>query len=320
MNQDYTHEDIQLAPDYEGEVKAVLTRFVPSLSNSKAVLYIHGFMDYFFQTHLAEFYMQNGFAFYALDLRKCGRSLLPHQRPNFALSFTEYYEELEYAVNTIKEKHDFLLLNGHSTGTLSCSLFCREHPAGKKVDALFLNSPFFAFPYSTRIRNLLIPLVRFAGLYFPYQKVPAVYSKNYGISLHKDYKGEWEYDLRLKPVKSYPIYAGWILAAHRAQKRMRRGIGSNLPVLVFHSNKSINKFTGSIEELHSADAVLNVDDMRKYSKNLSSNVTEIEIDAAVHDVFLSKKPVREKAFEELANRLRHITESNTVQTQKEINK
>ena len=41
---------------------------------SRAVLALHGFTDYFFNTELADHFAARGFAFYALDLRKCGRS------------------------------------------------------------------------------------------------------------------------------------------------------------------------------------------------------------------------------------------------------
>ena len=62
---------------------ATLVRRRADAPTRRAVLYLHGFVDYFFQTHLAEFFTDRGFDFYALDLRKYGRSLLPHQTPNF---------------------------------------------------------------------------------------------------------------------------------------------------------------------------------------------------------------------------------------------
>src|SRR5699024_9235114 len=46
----------------------------PQPSMHSAVLYVHGFTDYFFQRDLADFFTRHGYAFYALDLRKCGRS------------------------------------------------------------------------------------------------------------------------------------------------------------------------------------------------------------------------------------------------------
>lgn len=304
MQDNFTYKDIVLNADYEGEVKAVMISYKPSLHHSRAVLYVHGLSDYFFQTHLAEFYAQCNVAFYALDLRKYGRSLMPHQRPNFARSFTEYYEEISVAVNTIKQKHDFLILNGHSTGTLSTALFCNEHPGGKKVDALFLNSPFFAFPYPEFIKRTLLPVLRFAGMYFPYKKLPGKFSKLYGSSLHKDHHGEWDFDTKFKPLESFPVYTGWVLAVFRAQKRFRRGLKRNIPVLILHSNKSISRFIRWSDDLHYADAVLDVRDMRKYSGKFAEKLTKIEIPDAKHDVFLSKPVPRQAAFDALGNWLK----------------
>ena len=89
------------------------------------MLYVHGFVDYFFQTHLADFFVERGWDFYALDLRKYGRSLLAHQTPNFSRSLTEYYPELDEAARIIREVdgHDQLLVAGHSTGGLITSLW-----------------------------------------------------------------------------------------------------------------------------------------------------------------------------------------------------
>lgn len=306
MLKNFEYTDLELKPDYEGEVKAVLISHTPSLTHRTAVLYIHGFSDYFFQTHLAHFYHSCDVAFYALDLRKYGRALMPHQRPNFSRSFTEYFEEISTAVNRIKEKHDFLILNGHSTGTLSAALFCNEHPNGKKVDALFLNSPFFAFPYPDAAKRFLLPAICFLGKYFPYKKLPGNFSKLYCSSLHKDYYGEWNFDFKLKPLESFSVYAGWVLAVFRAQKRFRRGLKRNIPVLILHSNKSISRFFTWTDEMHYADAVLNVKDMRKYSGKFAKKLTKEEIPDAVHDVFLSKSKAREKAFTALKNWIEFI--------------
>ena len=54
------------------------------------MLYLHGFNDYFFQTHLADAWLEAGFDFYALDLRKYGRSLGEHQTPNYITSLEAY--------------------------------------------------------------------------------------------------------------------------------------------------------------------------------------------------------------------------------------
>ena len=61
---------IPLPDDYEGSVAATLVRFAAGRASSRAVLYLHGYVDYFFQTHMARWFVARGWSFYALDLRK----------------------------------------------------------------------------------------------------------------------------------------------------------------------------------------------------------------------------------------------------------
>src|SRR5678816_2579329 len=89
--------ELPFPDDYDGAVAATLVRLPGGEAPRGAVLYVHGFADYFFQRHMAERFAAEGYAFYALDLRKHGRSLRPHQHPNFCRSVTEYYAELTTA-------------------------------------------------------------------------------------------------------------------------------------------------------------------------------------------------------------------------------
>ncbi len=97
LGADYDVITIPLPPDDEGEVVAALVRRVVPGSR-RAVLYLHGFTDYFFQAHLADHYVNQGVSFFALDLRKYGRSLLPYQTRGFVRSVTEYFPEIDAAV------------------------------------------------------------------------------------------------------------------------------------------------------------------------------------------------------------------------------
>ncbi|HEU4347317.1 MAG TPA: alpha/beta hydrolase, partial [Actinoplanes sp.] len=81
MGAPYERYVIDLPPDDEGPVVATLVRRRADNPSRRAVLYVHGWVDYFFQTHLADFFVERGWDFYALDLRKYGRSLLAHQTP-----------------------------------------------------------------------------------------------------------------------------------------------------------------------------------------------------------------------------------------------
>src|SRR5690349_18934674 len=87
----YQRRVIDLGTDDEGPVVATLVSRAAPTPTHRAVLYVHGYVDYFFQEHLADFYGSRGFDFYALDLRKYGRSLMPYQTPNFVRSISEYF-------------------------------------------------------------------------------------------------------------------------------------------------------------------------------------------------------------------------------------
>src|SRR4026209_2579233 len=78
--------ELRFPNDYDGGVVATLVRLPAGEAPRGAVLYVHGFGDYFFQRHMAERFAAEGYAFYAIDLRKYGRSLKPHQHPNFCRS------------------------------------------------------------------------------------------------------------------------------------------------------------------------------------------------------------------------------------------
>jgi alpha-beta hydrolase superfamily lysophospholipase len=160
LGEPYTCRTIALRDDDEGPVSATLVACRSDKPTGAAVLYVHGFVDYFFQTHLADFFTARGVDFYALDLRKYGRSILPHQTPNFCLDLTEYYDELDEAVKIIRDEdgHDRLLVNAHSTGGLVTALWAHDRRAEKKVDAMFLNSPFLDLNAPAMVRSVLAPV------------------------------------------------------------------------------------------------------------------------------------------------------------------
>ena len=114
--------ELEFAPDYDGPVVSTLVRLPSGDAPRGPVLYVHGFSDYFFQRHMAERFAAEGYAFHALDLRKFGRSLRAHQHPNFCKSLTEYYADISAAIDAIGAP---VLLAGHSTGGLVCSLYAR---------------------------------------------------------------------------------------------------------------------------------------------------------------------------------------------------
>lgn len=56
--------------DYGGKVRSTVIRKLASIPSQKAILYVHGFSDYFLQKEMARMFVENGYNFYAVDLRK----------------------------------------------------------------------------------------------------------------------------------------------------------------------------------------------------------------------------------------------------------
>lgn len=263
----------------------------------RAVLYLHGFVDYFFQTHLAEFFTARGYDFYALDLRKYGRSLLDHQTPNFARDVSEYFTEIDAAVEIIRADHDVLLVNGHSTGGLIAALWAHRVRGKGLAQGVFLNSPFFEFNAPWISRRGLAPLIRLIGRRRPYAPVGQTLGSTYGWTIHNSKHGEWDYNLAWKPLDGYKILAGWVRAISLAHRRVQRGLAIDAPVLVAASSRS---YTGKFSDAaHHADAVLKVDDIIRYAPGLGTDVTVVQIEGGKHDLTLSPPKAREKLFTEL---------------------
>jgi alpha-beta hydrolase superfamily lysophospholipase len=294
LGADYESIRLTFEDDAEGEVVATLVR--RRAPGRKAVLYVHGFVDYFFQSHLADFYVERGYSFYALDLRKYGRSLLPHQTPNFARSMADYFPEIDEAVRLIREENDVLLLNGHSTGGLVAALWADRVKGKGLVDGLFLNSPFLQLNVPAPVRVLVGPLVRAAAKVRPTMVFPTGLSESYVRSIHRDHDGEWDFDLAWKPARGFPVRLCWLSAVMRAHRQAHTGLAVDVPVLVMASARTARGKNGDVT---SADVVLDVDDIARWSTRLGPHVTCVRVDGGLHDLALSSEPVRKKFFTEL---------------------
>jgi len=294
----FSIQKLQLNDDYEGKVEATFISRKAAIKSHKAILYIHGFVDYFYQYNLADWANNFGFNFYAIDLRKYGRSILSHQKPNMMLSVDEYFEEIEQAVDIIRNENNYLLLMGHSTGGLISSLYADKHNNDETIDALILNSPFFDMNKPAWFKKIVMPLTAFIGKKFPNLPSPDGLKEGYPKSLHKDHNGEWDFNLDYKPILGFKIDLGWVAAIHYAQKKLQNGLNISCPVLVMYSSKSVAP--GNYHKsMHTADSVLDVTDISKYADVIGDNVQKVEIKDGMHDLVLSKKEVRETVFKEM---------------------
>jgi alpha-beta hydrolase superfamily lysophospholipase len=286
--------------DYEGKVTATLIRKRSETFSAKAILCIHGFNDYFFQEIIAEEFLKSGYNFYALDLRKYGRSILQNQKHNNMRNLSEYYEDIDSALSIIEaEGCEQTVLYGHSTGGLIVTLYAMARKGKEHFDALLCNSPFYDFNVSFIQKKTFIPMLAFLGKLNPNISLPIGFSKFYGKSLHKNDFGEWDYNLRWKPHCAPSINAGWINAIHNGHLKIANGVSIGKPILIMHSSISVHPVKWS-EEMFKGDAILNVDDIVEKSKLIDAPHKDvISFVGAMHDLVLSRKPIRDFLFESI---------------------
>ena len=299
LGEPYLAEVIDLPDDDEGAVVATLVSRRAARATTRAVLHLHGFADYFFQTPAADYWVSRGYDFYALDLRKYGRSIRPHQTPNFVTDLSHYFEEIDEAIRRVVERdnHDHVVITAHSTGGLIAPLWADvRQPA---LAGMVLNSPWLDLHGNFLVRTAGTRAIDQVGARRPYLTIPRNVSGLYAESLHRDHTGEWDFNLDWKPLQSWPVYAGWLRAVRRGHAKVHRGINVGAPVLVMTSGGSAYPAVWD-ETVGGQDIVLDVEQIRKWAHKLGDHVTLTRIPGALHDITLSAEPVRTVAFQQIS--------------------
>ena len=298
-------------PDGEGEIVATLLRRGDPAKATDAVLAVHGYTDYFFHTGVGDHFADRGFAFYALDLHKCGRSWRTGQTPHFTTDLARYDAELDRALAVIREQSGSarVLVYGHSAGGLIVSLWLdrlrRRRSSGatarEGVTGLVLNSPFLDLPGPRVVRwpttaALIAAIARTGDKRVA--RAPGDGVGGYGASLHRDYNGEFDYNLKWKPLGGFPITFGWLRAVRRGQAQLHRGLDVGVPNLILRSDHSVAESADPIA-LQCGDAVLNVAHIARWAGCIGNRSTVIPVVDAKHDVFLSMPQPRQVAYQRL---------------------
>ena len=305
---------LDLGEDWEGPVSATLVRALPPrrplrdrllgrerpLENTD-VLYLHGWSDYFFQTGLARFFTDRGARFFALDLRKYGRSLRPDQTAGYIENLQDYDAEIELALETMSEgSHEprKLVLFGHSTGGLVLSLWAARNPG--RASALLLNSPWLEFQLSRTGRQLISPLVKLTARLAPHEIAPQLDFGFYTRALQQVGPQEEIRHINLlwRPERAQPVHNGWMSAILEGHEQVSRGLHIEVPIMMLLSSHSAAPLRWN-DELTHADTVLEVEEVAKAALKLGSSLTIERIDGALHDVFLSHEDARRLAYARL---------------------
>ncbi len=307
----FSSRTIELLDDAEGECVATLVRATPTTDARVTVLYLHGRNDYFFQTEMAQRLSAAGAAFYALDMRKYGRSLRPHQTIGYADDLSVYDEEIGLAIELIRDERDDdpLVLMGHSTGGLIATLWAHRHPG--VLAGLILNSAWLEMQSMSAWRGAMAPVIGRIASRSPMWEVPTGGSGLYGRSLagrassglpipaglaeDDPSVAGWPIAHEWKRPESYPVPASWLEAIMAGHETIEKDVALECPVLSMVSTSAYFDEEWS-ERAFVSDTVLDPVVIAQRSLNLSNMVTIARFPGK-HDLVLSDAPVREAVYD-----------------------
>lgn len=309
----YQRATVHLGRDGEGDAIATLVRKDPGKLSMRerllrwrrsvagkplAIMYVHGWNDYFYRRHASEYWESLGVAFYAVDLRRYGRSLREGETPGYIEDLHDYAAELNALRDRIvAELGDSvrILGIGHSEGGLIMSLWAnRERP--HHVRALALNSPWLELQGNTMFRVITTPVLKGFLLAGGKTVLPLNDPGFYGRIIEKSQGGEWEYPSSAQATGGeFLPRAGWMQAIFNGQAEVAAGLDIQVPVLVCTSDKSMLQPNWD-ESMREADVVLDVTAIRQAALKLGDMVAIARIPGGIHDLTMSKSEARRRYF------------------------
>jgi len=267
-----------------------------------AILYVHGYTDYFHQTEQAEFFQQLGLDFYAVDLHGYGRSIRPFQNDHNKNNFTNYFADLDICLQTMAHRGvQSCIILGHSTGGLIVSRYLSEayqkDKLGLNIIGLILNSPFFSLPMPIHQERWRLPLYRFISRSLSGISLPAKKNTLYAQSIHHSLNGEWPYRLDWKPSQGSPLSFSWLNQIMQEQKACLQS-SCDIPTLLCRSSQSTYR-KHTLAEIQQGDAVLDVDSMEIKAKSIFTQLDIVIINKGFHDLALSPSEVRNDYYKKI---------------------
>lgn len=292
---------------FDGPCRATIVRRFASRPSQKAYLYIHGFNDYFFQKEMGEIFCDSGYNFYAVDLRRYGRSRLPWQYPFNIRDMREYFADIDSAICQIRrDGNTDITLSGHSTGGLTVAYYAALRGDSVPVDRIVTDSPFLEWNFSPLLRNVGAPVIGALSKIFPNVKQKQGHCDGYAESLLKEFHGQWEYNTDWKMIYSPPVTWSWVGAINSAQSQlMKKRANIKRPILIMHSSRKIDG-CGWTLEFQTGDAVLDPAMLQARGEKLGSQRMVCTIDSGLHDLILSLPVPRKAAYDTIFTFLRRF--------------
>lgn len=290
---------------FDGPCRSTIVRHLRQPSSKRGFLYVHGFNDYFFQSEMGDRFVDSGFRFYAVDLRRYGRSWEPWQWPFNVRDQKEYFADIDSALAQMRRDGvTDITLGGHSTGGLTVALFAALKGKHCGVERVVTDSPFLEWNYNAFMRNVAVPVVGFLGSIFKNSKIKQAHCDGYAYSLLKEYHGEWTYNTDWKMVFSPPVTMSWVRAIDKAQAQVRKHRRDiDVPILVMHSSRRIDGCQWA-PRFQTGDAVLDPEMIGKIGATLGSDRQVCAIDSGLHDLILSRREVRDAAYDTIFHFIR----------------
>lgn len=285
---------------FDGPCRSTIIRKLSPKRSHRAYLYVHGFNDYFFQKEMGERFVDSGYNFYAVDLRRYGRSRQPWQYPFNVRKMSEYFADIDSALSQIRrDGNTDITLSGHSTGGLTVTYMAAMKGARVGVNRVVTDSPFLEWNFSPVMRNVGAPLIQFLSKFSPNSKIKQGHCDGYAYSLLKQYDGEWEYDTDWKMIYSPPVTYSWVGAINHAHSELiKKASHITVPLLVMHSSRKIEgcNYTPAFK---TGDAVLDPASIQKVGEKLGHQDKRMvcTIDSGIHDLILSPLHAREAAYD-----------------------
>lgn len=269
-----------------------------ALGKPLAIMYVHGWNDYFYRRHASEYWESMGVAFYAVDLRRFGRSYRPGETAGYIEDLHDYSAELNALRDQIVAEmgsNVHILGIGHSEGGLIMSLWAsREHP--HHVRSLALNSPWLELQGNTAFRIATTPVVK--GFMLAGRKTPLPLNDPgfYSRTIDKATGGEWEYpsSADVSGAQFLPR-AAWMQAIFNGQAEVAAGLNIQVPVLVCTSDRSMLQNSWD-ERMRESDVVLDVTAIRQAALKLGNLVSIARINGGIHDLTMSRPAARRRYF------------------------
>lgn len=283
---------LQFAPDvlpgYEAAPVAqgtLVRRVAQPAAPRGAVLHLHGHNDYFFQTHLADALAEAGYAFFAVDVRRCGRSLREGDLPHYFDDISEQGEDLAAAIDAVGTLMPDapLAVHAHSTGGLAAAVHLASQGTAP-VRALVLDSPWFGSPatWRTRISPAVLPIIARRD---PHAIVSEGRSLNATRLLDLN-GGPWHFDPAWKRPEGVPARAAWLLAVARAQRTVARGLDLDIPVLAARAAAGGPESLDNPDHMRQ-DTVVDVRAISRLAPRLGPHAEVLVVPDGIHDLCLS---------------------------------